>query len=83
MVNTNQIGIYLQIENSNYEYQKSLTSSGHIKIEYQNNTITYHLNNTSLSTEKDFEEKPVGFNITDWQNDMDITITNFRIDANP
>ena len=73
----------MQIENSNYEYQKSLSSSGHIKIEYQNNTITYQLNNTIISTEKDFEEKLVGFNITDWQGDMDITITNFRIDALP
>ena len=83
IITANQIGLYLQLNNSNYAYSKSLTNSGHIKLEYQNNTITYTVNNTVTSIEFDFEEQPVGFNITDWQNDMNITITNFKIDAIP
>ena len=80
----NQIGFYLQSPTQNV-YGKSFSNNGlyHIKLEYQNGVISYYLNNNVTVTSLEIIVNLLGFNITDWQNDMDITITNFKIDAIP
>lgn len=83
---TNLVGIYITKQNSNSFYHLSYNSSNlnHIKLEYTNNSIKYYLNNNlQRTTELDFDNSLAGFNITDWQGDMDINFTNFRIDKIP
>lgn len=80
---SNQIGIYITKEGSSYFYEVSYNYNGlnHVKFEYDGTSINFYRNNhLERTTPINFEGNPAGFNITDWQKDMDITITNFRID---
>lgn len=83
-ISQNQIGMYITKQGDNYYFGVSVYSGlKHLKFKYNGETIEYSINNeVSKTAEVDFEDNPAGFNITDWQDDMDITITNFKIDKN-
>lgn len=84
IITANPIGIYIQRSSSTYYYTLAYSTSGlnNIRLEYLNNEIKYYFNNNlTKTTEAEFDTNEyVGFFITDWQNDMDITITHLKID---
>lgn len=77
--------MYINKQGSSYYFGVSVYSGlKHLKFQYNGETIEYIINNeVSTTAEVDFEGNPAGFNMTDWQDDMDITITNFTINKNP
>lgn len=82
---TSLIGVYLTKNDSNTYYGISYGYSGvnHVLLEYTISEVSFYLNETLIHTrEVDFEDSLIGFNITDWQSDIDCKITNFKIYQN-